>query len=204
MQLVLATHNLHKIREFREMLKALKNIDVLSLHQFPDYTLPEETGNTFLENAVIKAEEAAKTLRQWVLADDSGLVVLALGGRPGVFSKRYSGDEATDTENTAKLLDEMRQLSELDRSAYFECALALASPEGSIMKTVSGTVEGSIAMKEKGRNGFGYDSVFIKNDYDKTFAELDEQTKNKISHRRKAIDKLCPYLESMQNKGVLR
>jgi XTP/dITP diphosphohydrolase len=194
MEIVLATHNLHKVREFREMFKGLKNIDLISLLNFPDYHLPEETGKTFFENAVLKAEHASKELNRWVLADDSGLIIPALQGRPGVFSQRYAGEEASDAENKKKLLNEMENMLEIERSAYFECCLALASPEG-LKKTVTGKCEGYITTQEKGRNGFGYDSLFIKNDYKETFAELDEHTKNRISHRRKALDKLLTTLE---------
>ncbi len=196
MELVLATHNLHKIREIREMLKEIKGIDVISLRNFPDYQLPEETGETFAENAVLKAKHAAKNLNKIVLADDSGLVVPAIGGHPGVHSARYSSEDATDAENRQKLLEEMKSLNDLDRSAYFECCLTLVSPE-KVTKNVSAKCEGVIGTKEKGSNGFGYDPIFIKHDYDKTFAELDEQTKNRISHRRKAFDKLIPTIESL-------
>jgi XTP/dITP diphosphohydrolase len=196
MEIIIASHNLHKIREFREMLKTLKNLDVLSLVDFPEYKLPEETGTTFQENASLKAEHAAKALNKWVLADDSGLVVPALGGKPGIFSARYAGEEATCSENRQKLLEEMNDLQDDHRHAYFECCLALANPQG-LVKTVTGTVEGRIALKEIGRNGFGYDPVFIKNDYDKTFAQMDEATKNKISHRRKAFEKIASKLESL-------
>lgn len=198
MEIVIATHNLHKMREIREMLKGFKTIDLVSLLNFPEYHLPEETGSTFLENATLKAEHAAKTLNRWVLADDSGLVVPGLSGKPGVYSKRYAGEEATDAENRQKLLKEMEPFNDLQRSAYFECTLALANPSG-IQKTATGTVEGQIAFAEKGRNGFGYDSIFIKNDYDRTFAELEEQTKNKISHRRKALEKILNYLETLKS-----
>ncbi len=197
MELVLATHNLHKIREFREMLKGFKHIEVLSLLNFPEIQLPEETGKTFEENAILKAEYAASRLSMWVMADDSGLVVPAIQGRPGVFSQRYAGEEATDSGNRNKLLKEMATLQDLDRAAYFECSLAIAGPKG-IKKTVTGKCEGYIAAAEKGNKGFGYDSLFLKHDYDKTFGELDEQTKNRISHRRKALDKLTPFLESLK------
>ena len=104
MEILLATANLHKLREFRDMFKSLPHIEIISLHQFPDYSLPEETGLTFKENAILKAEHAARTLNKWALADDSGLVVPSLGGEPGVFSRRYAGLEATDVENNQKLL----------------------------------------------------------------------------------------------------
>ena len=196
MELVLATNNLHKIREIREMLKDLKHIDVLSLLSFPDYISPEETGETFLENATLKAEHAAKTLKKWVLADDSGLVVPVLNGKPGVVSRRYAGEDASDAENRKKLLEEMKSKTDYERSAYFECCLAIASPEG-LKKTATGTVEGYITTAEKGRNGFGYDALFVKNEYDKTFAELEDVTKNRISHRRKAFDRIIPMLEAL-------
>lgn len=198
MEIVIATHSLHKIREFRDMFKLLKYIDVLSLVNFPECSLPEETGKSFKENAILKATFAATALGKWVLADDSGLVVPALNGSPGIFSRRYAGDEATDAENRQKLLKELQGKKELDRSAYFECCLALAGPEG-LKKCTIGTCEGMILTEERGRNGFGYDSLFVKTDYDKTFAEIDELTKNRISHRRKAFEKLMTTLEAIQS-----
>jgi XTP/dITP diphosphohydrolase len=197
MELILATQNLGKVREMREMLKGIEGLDLLSLLQFPDYQPPEETGATFEENAVLKAEHAAKHLQKWVLADDSGLIVPALKGDPGVFSKRYAGEEATDAENRTKLLNAMEGMEGIARSAYFECCLALAAPD-TLKKTVKGTCEGMISLEERGRHGFGYDALFIKHDYDKTFAELDEHTKNRVSHRRKAIDKLIPLLSTIK------
>lgn len=196
MEIVIASHNLHKIREFRDMLKAFKHIDVLSLLNFPHYSLPEETGTTFKDNAILKATDAAAKLNKWVLADDSGLVVPALKGEPGVYSRRYAGEDATDAENRQKLLKSMANLSEDQRHAYFECWLAIASPKG-LEKCVSGTIEGSIAHEEHGRHGFGYDPIFKKSDYDKTMAEVDDSIKNRISHRRKAFDRLLPALESL-------
>ena len=201
MELVLASSNVHKIRELREMLKSykrLQHLDILSLLNFPDYKAPPEDGATFKENVEIKALDAAKKLGKWVIADDSGLVIPALQGAPGVYSARYAGEEATDAENRQKLLKQMQGLQDIQRTGYFECWLSLASPEG-IKKTVSGTCEGLILEEEKGRNGFGYDPLFIKHDYDKTFSELDEQTKNKISHRRKALEKLLPALEALNS-----
>ena len=197
MQFILATHNLHKIREFRDMFRGSNQIDLVSLSAFSSYELPEETGSTFEENAKLKAEHAAAHLQCWVIAEDSGLVVPVLQGRPGVYSKRYSGENGNDVKNRQKLLDELSGKKGLERSAYFECVIAVANPKG-VQKVSRGTVEGMISEKEKGRNGFGYDSLFIKNDYEKTFAELDEPTKNKISHRRKAYDRLIHFLEGVQ------
>jgi XTP/dITP diphosphohydrolase len=193
MEIVIASHSVHKIKEFRDMFKPFKHIDVLSLLNFPQYVLPEETGTTFKENAILKATDAALVLNKWVLADDSGLVVPALNGEPGIYSRRYAGNEATDAENRHKLLLKMQELNDDKRSCYFECCLALASPEG-IEKVVSGTREGVIIREERGRNGFGYDSLF---EYEhKTFAELPEYTKNLISHRGKAFEKLIPTFET--------
>lgn len=196
MEILIASNNVHKIREFREMFKTLgrNDIDVLSLHQFPDYIPLEEIHETFQENALDKARHAAKALNKRVVADDSGLVVPILGGAPGVRSRRYAGVDATDAENNQKLLKGLEGKSELERSAYYECAIAFVNPDG-FEKCVSGICEGHILYAEKGRHGFGYDPLFQKHDYDKSFAEIDEAMKNRISHRRKAFDKLASVFE---------
>jgi len=196
MEIVIASHSVHKIKEFRDMFKIFKHIDVSSLLNYPQYSLPEETGNSFKENAIQKAVDAALVLNKWVLADDSGLVVPSLNGEPGIFSRRYAGNEATDAENRQKLLAKMLEFQNEKRSCYFECCLALASPEG-LQKVVFGTCEGVIINEERGRNGFGYDSLFIKSEYDKTFAEIEESTKNRISHRRKAFEMLNSTFETI-------
>lgn len=196
MEIVIASNNLHKIRELREMLKKIQGLDVLSLLNFPEYVPLPENGKTLKDNVILKAEHASKTLNKWVLADDSGLFVPGLGGNPGILSRRYAGDDATDSENRTKLLTEMKGMEGLKRAAYFECCLALAHPEG-LKKCVKGTCEGLIIDQERGRNGFGYDPIFVKNDYDKTFAEIDETIKNRISHRRKALDRLLPTIETI-------
>ncbi len=195
-ELVIASTNVHKVRELRNMLKPFVSFDLLSLCDFPNYVPPEETGKTFEENAILKAEHAAKTLGRWVIADDSGLIVPALSGAPGVLSARYAGNDATDLENRKKLLEEMKHLMDDDRQAFFECSIALASPEG-IKKCVKGTCEGTLLMKDRGGSGFGYDPLFVKHGYSKTFAEIGESVKNRISHRRKALDKLVGSLESL-------
>ncbi len=196
MELVIGSNNIHKIRELRSILKKIGSFDLLSLIDFPDYIPVEETGSTFEENAILKAQHAATALNKLVIADDSGLVVPALQGAPGVHSRRYAGKEATDKENRQKLLKEMSLLQDSCRHAYFECSLAIALP-GRVIKTARGVVEGVILEKERGSSGFGYDSIFMKHEYGKTFAELDEATKNRISHRRKALDRLLPTLETL-------
>ncbi len=196
MEIVIASSNLHKIREFRGMCKLLKNIDFLSLSNFPHYIPLEESGKTLVENATLKAEHAARALNKWVLADDSGLFVPILNGAPGIHSRRYASSNPSDYENRQKLLLELQKMSEIDRSAYYECCLALASPTG-LVKCVTGRCEGYITTEEKGRNGFGYDSIFMKNEYNKTFAELEDGVKNQISHRMKAFQKILPSLEAV-------
>lgn len=195
MKIILASTNLHKIRELKAILKRFPQLDLYSLRDYPDYTPPEETGATFEENVKLKALHAAKTLNEYVLADDSGLVIPALEGEPGVRSARYAGEEATDKDNRNKLIKKLLMLREDERIGYYECCIAIATPV-EIDKIVQGICEGTLLTEPRGSNGFGYDSLFIKYDYSKTFAELDEETKNKISHRRKALDKLQMYLES--------
>lgn len=196
MEIVIASHNLHKIREIRDFFKVFKNLDLLSLLNFPDFIPDDECGDNLKDIAVNKAVKAAKELNKWTIADDSGLFVPALGGVPGVYSRRYASENASDSENRAKLLKSMADMEQIDRSAYYECCLVLASPEG-VKKIVVGSCHGEICHEERGRNGFGYDSLFVKNDYDKTFAELEDDVKKRISHRSKAFEKLLPLLESM-------
>ncbi|MBI3901135.1 MAG: XTP/dITP diphosphatase [Chlamydiia bacterium] len=201
LQIIIASKNIHKTREFRAILKTLPSLDLLSLCDFPTYLPPEEAGVTFEENAILKAVHAAKALNHWVLADDSGLIVPALQGAPGIYSARYAGKNATDAENRKKLLEEMESLEGDSRNAYFECAIALASPQG-LKKVTKGTCEGTLLTQGRGGGGFGYDPLFVKHGYNKTFAELDETTKNRISHRRKALDKMQLLLESMSTAQV--
>ncbi len=197
MEILLATHNLHKIREFRDMCKMLPQLELISLHQFSHYVPPEETGETFKENAILKAEHAAAHFKKWALADDSGLVVPALKGEPGVRSRRYAGLEATDTENNQKLLESMQNLRGEQRAAYYECCLSLTSPTGQT-RNFEAICEGHIIDEPKGRHGFGYDPLFVKNDYEKTFAELEESVKNRVSHRHKAFERLLMHLETLK------
>lgn len=201
MDLVIASTNMSKVREFRSLLKPF-GWDVLSLRDFPEYVAPEETGVTFQANAEIKAKSASSFLKKWVLADDSGLVVPSLKGAPGVYSSSYAGKDATDLENRLKLLTLMKNFQDTDRHAYFECCICVVSPDGEA-RSFRGLCEGTIIEESKGGNGFGYDAVFRKHDYNKTFGELDEEVKNKISHRGKAFDKALIFLESLQEHAIL-
>lgn len=196
MEIVLATHNLHKLLEFKDLFKSLNWIELISLHQFSDYIPSEETGKTFKENAILKAEHAAKTLNCLALADDSGLVVPALQGQPGVKSRRYAGPQATDKQNCDKLLASMHSFEDADRTAYYEICLALASPT-ELLKTVEARCEGRIIASPKGNKGFGYDPLFIKDGYNETFGELGS-IKNRLSHRYKAFERLRIFLEKLK------
>jgi XTP/dITP diphosphohydrolase len=200
MLLGIASYNPHKIREFKTLLKEISRFDLVSMRDFPDYTPPEETGASFEENAIIKAKHFAKFINGYALADDSGLVVPHLAGAPGVHSARYAGPNASDAENRFKLRQALLTLKEGERSAHFECVLALSDQLGNIKKITKGLCEGYLLTEERGRNDFGYDPLFVRHDYNKTFGELDESTKNRISHRRKAFDKMVPILDSLLHR----
>lgn len=181
------------------MFKSIPEVDLLSLCDFPSYIPAEETGSSFEENALLKAKKAAKELNSWVIAEDSGLCVPSLNNAPGIYSARYAGEKATDLDNRKKLLQAMNALTtEEERQAVYECCIVFANSEG-VKKIAKGTCEGIILPAEKGRGGFGYDPLFVKHGYHKSFAEMDEITKNRISHRRKAFDKIRPYLEGSLN-----
>jgi XTP/dITP diphosphohydrolase len=195
-EIVLATGNVHKGREIRDILGKFPGIEFLTFRAFPDYEAPPEDGDTFEANAIIKAKHAAQTLGKMTIADDSGLVVPALNGDPGVYSARYAGLEATDRDNIRKLLGAMQGLQEEQRYAYFVCVIAIGLPDGSVV-VEEAKCEGQLLEEQRGSNGHGYDPLFIKHGYSRTFAELDEATKNRISHRRKAVDKARLRLESL-------
>lgn len=189
-QLIIATGNAHKAMEFAQLLKG-SNFEVEAATVCGGMPEVEETGISFAANARLKAEalRAAAPPKAWVLADDSGLEVDALGGAPGIFSARYAGPAATDAENIGKLLAALSDRAGEPRSARFRCALCLVDPEGQV-HFFEGTCEGHISEKPMGDSGFGYDPVFIPSGYDRSFAELGEVIKGKISHRACALDAL--------------
>lgn len=192
--LVVATHNPGKAREFAKLLSGLP-LEVVGLDAFPSAPVPEETGTTFTENALLKARDAfATTGGHRSVADDSGLAVDALDGAPGVYSARYAGEPADDAANLAKLLDELRGLPPERRTARFVCVLALVGPEGET--TFTGTCEGTLLDAPRGTGGFGYDPIFVPTGHDRTFAEMTAEEKAALSHRGTAVRKLRTFLET--------
>ncbi|MBQ7207999.1 MAG: RdgB/HAM1 family non-canonical purine NTP pyrophosphatase [Lentisphaeria bacterium] len=186
--IVVATSNAHKVDEYRKLL-ADQNVELKSLLDYPGFPGVEESGATFAENASIKALAACKYCDVPAFADDSGLEVEALGGRPGVFSSRYA---PTDPERIAKLLKELEGCE--NRKARFVCAIAIAV-NGEVIETFEGTVNGVITSSPRGEGGFGYDPVFQPDGYDQTFGELSQEVKNQISHRAAAFRKALEFVE---------
>ncbi|MGA9288381.1 MAG: XTP/dITP diphosphatase [Anaerobacillus sp.] len=187
-KLLIATKNEGKIQEFKRRFESaeLKVISLLDLDEAPDVA---ETGSTFAENAVLKAEAIMRLTNQPVIADDSGLVIDALDGEPGVYSARYAGSDKDDEANIDKVLAEMKEVPEGERTASFQCLLAVAIPDQRT-EVFSGSCDGQIAFERSGSYGFGYDSIFYLPSYGKTMAEISPEEKNAISHRGQAIDRL--------------
>lgn len=182
--LIAATRNAHKTREIQRILGADFAVRDLSAH--PETSETVESGKTFEENAVLKATAASRQLPGLIVADDSGLEVDALGGAPGIYSARYAGPNATDKQNIDKLVSELARIERAKRSARFRCVIALAR-EGKLLGTFEGVVEGVIVDPPRGRGGFGYDPIFVPQEFEQTFGELPAEVKNRISHRARAI-----------------
>jgi len=199
-RLVIATGNAHKTDEIREMLGG-RVAEVVDLRAHPEVGEIEETGSTFEQNAILKAVGAGRVLgvEVWVLADDSGLEVDAFDGAPGVYSARYAGESATDADNRSKLLAELGRAGARGkaRSARFRCVLVLARGT-EVVATFDGACEGVIGNIEKGDGGFGYDTLFIPDGECATFGELSAEVKNRMSHRARALEGLCAWLEVQQ------
>jgi XTP/dITP diphosphohydrolase len=189
-KLVIATRNLGKLREIQEILAELP-LKLLSLNDFPKVPEFEENASTYLENAREKARLVAEHSGLWSLADDSGLEVEALEWRPGVYSARFAGAEATDRDNIQQLLDELQQHPG-QRRAVFRCTMVLRHPDGREFVT-EGELWGEIVSVPRGSAGFGYDPVFLIPERGETLAQMGSQEKNKISHRTKALEKMKLY-----------
>ena len=193
-KVIIATNNKGKVKDFQSLFTPM-GVEVTSLHDFPGIEEIEETGTTFEENAILKAEHLAKELKIPVIADDSGLMVDALEGRPGVYSARYAGLHKNDEDNLQKVLKELEGISTEKRTARFYCALALAIP-GKETITVHGTVEGLIATDKQGTNGFGYDPIFFLPELNRTMAQLTAEEKGSLSHRGNAIKELMKVIKA--------
>ena len=189
MKLVFATHNDHKLKEVQQLLP--KNIELLSLKDIECFDEIPETGNTLEENAKIKADFVTKTYGFDCFSDDTGLLVDALDGAPGVYSARYAGEQKSAKDNMVKLISELKGAN--DRSAHFKTVVHLNLKGESY--TFEGVVEGQITINAHGHGGFGYDPIFKPAGYDQTFGELPSETKNAISHRGRAIQKLVEFLK---------
>jgi len=196
MKVVLATNNQHKIREIEKILKDPK-LEILTLFDFPDFPKPEETGSTFKENAILKAKTVYDFTKIPSVADDSGLEVGALQKAPGVLSARFAGEGCNYQDNNLKLLDLLRGIPWEKRKATFVCVVAVVFDPQNI-KVVEGKVQGFIAVKQLGENGFGYDPVFYYTPLEKTFAQLSPEVKNQISHRSVAFRKAKKLLLSFK------
>ena len=193
--LLLATTNEHKVREFRAIFRDLP-FTLLSLQDVQLDTMDvEETGTTFAENAILKAQAYAQAANMLTLAEDSGLEIDVLGGAPGVYSARFAGRDVPYEKRFRIIFERLRDVSLSERTARFRCAIALAEPTG-FLRVVEGAIEGVIADSARGENGFGYDPIFLVPEFGKTTAEMTPEEKNRISHRGRAAEAARRLLES--------
>ncbi|MGM0438126.1 MAG: XTP/dITP diphosphatase [Bacillota bacterium] len=188
-KLLIASTNKGKIKEVRAQLKDF-DFEIIGLDNYPELMNIEEDGDSFRENALKKARVSAKETNLLTLADDSGLEVDYLDGKPGIYSARFSGKNATDEENNKKLLEELEGVEKEKRTARFRCVMAIYDPANDYYKTADGSCEGRILKSPHGEHGFGYDPLFYVEDKGKTMAELAPEIKNKISHRANALEKM--------------
>ena len=194
--LVLGTTNRHKVSELIELLASAR-LTIRSLADYPNVLAVDETGDTFAANAAIKATAQARHLGAWVLGEDSGIEVDALQGRPGIFSARYAGLDATDEENNRRLLAELGETPPERRTARYVCRLALADPSGTVRAECGADCRGRIRFEPAGANGFGYDPLFELVEYHHTFGELGVSVKRVLSHRARAVERLLPRLAEL-------
>ncbi len=193
--LVIGTHNRKKGLELVELLAPL-GLEIQTLADFPQAISVEETGDTFAANARLKATQQAMRLKRWVLGEDSGIAVDALGGRPGVYSARYAGPQATDDDNNRLLLSELEQVPIERRTAHYVCHVTLADPLGQIVAESEATCRGRIRREPVGTAGFGYDPLFEIVEYHRTFAQLGQAVKRVLSHRSRAVRNLVELLQT--------
>lgn len=193
-KIVIGTSNPHKFGEIVQILQEIP-AQFLSLQNFPDIPPIEETGSTFQENALLKARTVYKHTSLLTLADDSGLEVEALRGAPGIYSARFAGTERDYAANNLKLLESLKEIPDQQRNAQFRCVVGIVGPNTE--QVVEGVVRGRIIREMLGGGGFGYDPLFIPDDFTETFAEMGEELKNRISHRAVAFQKARFYLENL-------
>ena len=197
-ELVLASGNKGKLAEFQRLLEGM-DIQVKSMKDFPEIGEIVEDGATFAENALIKARAVCKAAGKPAMADDSGLMVDALDGAPGIFSARFAGEQRSDADNNAKVLQLLEHVADENRTARFFCAIAIVLPDGREY-TVEGTCEGTILRELQGEGGFGYDPLFYVADLGKTFAQLTMEEKNSISHRGNANRKAVEIIRTLKSE----
>ena len=193
--LLIGTRNPGKVKEITSILED-SGWSLCSLAEFDDAESPEENGETYSDNAILKARSYALATGLCALADDSGLEVAALDGAPGVFSARYAGESTSDADRRELLLSELAKTEDKDRRALFVAVVVIAAPDGTVLNVSEGICEGTITFSPRGHGGFGYDPLFIPHGYDQTFAELPQDVKNSISHRALALIKTRQFLES--------
>jgi XTP/dITP diphosphohydrolase len=198
MRILIATMNTGKLREYERLLAEVPGLELETMAALPEPIDVVEDRDTFRGNALKKAMEIATVAGMPCLADDSGLKVDALRGRPGVYSARYAGEGSTDSENNAKLLDELSGIADDERTARFQCAIVIVDQSGRELAMAEGACEGRIGSEPRGSHGFGYDPLFVPEGYAQTMAELGPETKNEISHRAKAAAKLVPILRELR------
>jgi len=194
--IVLASRNQKKSAEIRALLAPF-GVSVLSVADFSNAAEVVEDGHSFQENAEKKAAQTARTLQHWAIGEDSGLQVDALHGAPGIYSARFSGEQATDEANNARLISELKDVPAENRGAAYVCHVAVADPDGNVRLNVEATCRGRIGNVPRGQNGFGYDPYFIVREYHRTFGELSPVVKQHLSHRARAFDRLIPQLLKM-------
>lgn len=199
MRILIATMNEGKLREYQRLLAQVPGLELETMASLSMAVEVDEDRETFAGNARKKATEIAAVTGVACLADDSGLEVDALGGRPGVHSARYAGEGASDARNNEKLLAELREVPDAERTARFRCSIVVVEADGRELAAVDGACEGHIGRELRGTHGFGYDPLFIPDGYAQTMAELGPETKNEISHRAKAAAKLVPLLQELRN-----
>lgn len=198
-RIVLASRNQKKAGEIADLLRP-HDIAVQSVADFPQAREVVEDGHSFAENAAKKAAETARTISEWTIGEDSGLMIDALDGAPGIYSARFSGENATDEKNNAKMLQELKDVPLEKRTAAYVCNVALANPEGDICLQVEARCRGRMTTKARGQNGFGYDPYFEIIELHKTFGELAPVVKRHLSHRARAFERFIPQLVDLFKK----